>query len=35
MRRVPGLVTVDAERPAAVMADEIVALARSRGMLAA
>ncbi|MDX6411171.1 MAG: transferase, partial [Gaiellaceae bacterium] len=35
MRRVPGLVTVDAERPAAVIADEIVALARSRGMLAA
>jgi tRNA dimethylallyltransferase len=30
MRRIPGLVSVDADRPASEVADEIVALARSR-----
>jgi tRNA dimethylallyltransferase len=35
MRRVPGLVPVDAERPAGTIADEVIAVARSRGMLAA
>jgi tRNA dimethylallyltransferase len=35
MRRVPGLVPVDAQRPAGTIADEVIAVARSRGMLAA
>jgi tRNA dimethylallyltransferase len=30
MRRIPGLVSVDADRPASEVADEIIALARSR-----
>ena len=34
MRRVPGLVPLDAERPADAVADEVIAVARSRGMLA-
>jgi tRNA dimethylallyltransferase len=34
LRRLPGLVTVDANRPAEDVAAEIVAAARSRGMLA-
>jgi tRNA dimethylallyltransferase len=34
MRRVPGLVLLDAERPAGTIADEAIAVARSRGMLA-
>ena len=33
MRRVPGLVSLDAECPAATIAEEIIAVARSRGML--
>jgi tRNA dimethylallyltransferase len=35
MRRIPGLVGVDAHRPAAAVADEILEAARARGMLAA
>jgi tRNA dimethylallyltransferase len=35
MRRVPGLLAVDADRPAGAIADDIVATARARGMLAA
>jgi tRNA dimethylallyltransferase len=35
MRRVPGLVSVDAERPAVAIAEEVIAIARSRGMLVA
>jgi tRNA dimethylallyltransferase len=34
MRRIPGLVSRDAERPAGAIADEAIAVARSRGMLA-
>lgn len=34
MRRVPGLVVVDAQRPAGAIAEEVIAAARSRGMLA-
>ena len=34
MRRVPGLVGLDAERPADLIADEVIEIARSRGMLA-
>jgi tRNA dimethylallyltransferase len=34
MRRVPGLVSLDAERPPGAIADEIITVARSRGMLA-
>jgi tRNA dimethylallyltransferase len=35
MRRVPGLVSLDAERPPVTIAEEIIAVARSRGMLGA
>jgi tRNA dimethylallyltransferase len=35
MRRVPGLVSLDGDRPAAAIADEVIGIARSRGMLAA
>jgi tRNA delta(2)-isopentenylpyrophosphate transferase len=34
MRRIPGLVLLAAERPAGTIADEVIAVARSRGMLA-
>jgi tRNA dimethylallyltransferase len=33
MRRVPGLVLLDAQHPAGTIADEVIAVARSRGML--
>jgi tRNA dimethylallyltransferase len=35
MRRIPGLITVDADRPPSEVAAEILALARARGVLAA
>jgi tRNA dimethylallyltransferase len=35
LRRVPGLVGVDADRPAGAIADEVIAVARARGMLGA
>ena len=34
MRRVPGLVSLDAQRPTGMIADEVIAAARFRGMLA-
>jgi tRNA dimethylallyltransferase len=35
MRRIPGLIEVNAERPAGEVAEDVVAAARARGMLAA
>jgi tRNA A37 N6-isopentenylltransferase MiaA len=34
MRRIPGLIRLDGNRPASVIAEEIVATARARGMVA-
>ena len=34
MRRIPGLIELDGNRPPSVIADEIVATARARGMVA-
>jgi tRNA A37 N6-isopentenylltransferase MiaA len=35
MRRIPGVITVDASRPPGKVVEEIIAVARERGMLAA